>query len=142
MMPDYAAAVVAHLRANSALTNIVPSTRIVMEMPNATGMPQSWVLVRKSGGTGSIASHPYYRARLDFHCYGASAYEAFRVSRAVQAALIPENRVSTRIHAQDCVIANVAMESGHVALEAQEGWPFVLSVYGFLVYEVEVKVTA
>lgn len=139
MMPDYAAAIVAHLRANTELTAIVPATRIVMEMPNAAGMPKSWVLVRKAGGTGAIASHPYARHRLDIHSYGASAYEAFRVSRAVQAALIPESRSGMRIHQQGCVIPKVWQESGHLALEAQEGWPFVLSVYGFLVYEAEVS---
>lgn len=138
MMPDYAAAIVSRLRADAALTAIVPASRIVMEMPDAKGMPQSWVLVRKAGGTGAIGSHPYHRTRIDVHSYGATGFEAFRVSRAVQAALIPTERQSTRIHAHGCVIASVAMESGHMGLEAQEGWPFVLSSYALTVYEVEV----
>lgn len=139
-MPDYAAALVAHLRDHPAPAGIVPPARIAMELDDAGNMPQSWVLVRKAGGPGSHGAAPYYRARVDIQCYGATGYEAFRVARAVQAALVPVDRRSTRIHRHGCVIPRVWMESGHLGLETPEGWPFVQTAYALNVYEVEVPV--
>lgn len=138
MIPDYVSALVAHLRGAEIVTTIVPAARIAMEINSAEGLPRSNVIVRKAGGSGSDVSMPYYRGRLDIHCYGATGYEAMRLARAIQAALIPEDRKSTRIHAQDCVIASVGMESGHIGLETPEGWPFVLTVYSLTIYEVAV----
>jgi hypothetical protein len=138
MMPDHVSALVAYLRTNSDVTAIAPAARIGMEIPSGAQMPRSNVIIRKSGGAGSDDYAPYYRGRVDIHCYGANGYETMRLARAVQAALIPQDRKSTRIHAQGCVIAGVGMESGHIGLETPEGWSYVVTVYSLQVYEVAV----
>lgn len=138
MMPDYTSALVAYLRATTVVTDIVPATRIGMEIPSGAEMPRSNVIVRKSGGAGSSANMPYYRARVDIQCYGANGFETMRLARAVQSALIPQDRKSTRIQAQGCVIAGVGMESGHIGLETPEGWSYVVAAYSLMVYELAV----
>ncbi|HBY46025.1 MAG TPA: hypothetical protein DEU95_06290 [Chloroflexi bacterium] len=133
MMPDYAAAVVAHLRAQSAVLAFAPSARIAMHIPDSADMPENWIIVSPAGGRGPIGRSPYLSARLDVMTYGVTGYEAMRGARIVAGVLTPPGR-STRIRQLDCVIAEVAMEAGFIRLQTpREGWPYVATPYALTV---------
>lgn len=128
-VPDYAAAVVAHLRAQPEMLAFAPAARIATHIPDSADMPENWVVVGAAGGRGEIGGSPYLSARVDVLTYGATGYEAMRGARIVAGLLTPPGR-SSRIRQLDCLIASVGMEGGFIRLQTpREGWPYVATPY-------------
>ncbi len=128
-VPDYAAAIVAHLRDQPEALAFAPGARIAMHVPDSADMPENWIIVSPAGGRGQVGDGPYLSARVDVLTYGATGFEAMRGARIVAGILVPPGR-STRIRQLDCLIASVGMEGGFIRLQTpREGWPYVATPY-------------
>lgn len=132
-LPDYASAIVAHLRAQARVLAFTPANRVAMHIPESADMPQNWIVVTAAGGRGRLGQSPYMHARVDVHVYGANDYEAMRGARIVASVLCPPYG-SSRIVTHGCCIAEVEQESGlFPSRTPREGWDFVFGSYGLTV---------
>lgn len=129
---DHVGAVVARLRAVTNLLTLCPDQvvgnvtvkRIAGEF-RPLDKPQRAVTVLDSGGFGG--EMPLDRPRVSVYCYAGSGYEAAKLARLVQAALVPLDRQETMFIAAGVVVTNVTKVTGFLPLPlskplSDKGW--------------------
>lgn len=138
VIPDYVGALIAYLRAQTAVTDLVPAERITGRLPDAEGMPRFHITFQKTGGGGNDRYVPIMKPRVDMRCYGATPYEAMRLFRTVNPYLVPQSR-NVGFRATDCLVLDVNLELNVVGdVEPDTGWPRTWCSYRLTVMEVPV----
>lgn len=125
-VPDPTAALVAYLRADTALYALVGARVYGAELPasEASHMPRAAVVVRDAGGMGARSEAPVWTPRVDVWCYGATPLEAKAVHLAVHAALRVLHR---QVHAGALLHAASPGSGPHADRDPDTRWPLVWS---------------
>ena len=89
VMPDFKSALIAHLRAQAALTEVVAAERIVGRVPDYDGAQSgNWLAIINVGGRDDFNTEiPIIHPHLEAHCMGTSGYESIRIWRYLKAVL-------------------------------------------------------
>ena len=143
MIPDVASALRAFLRADADVIAIATAARVYAgEMPAAEAalQPRAAVVLAMAGGPGDRGHVRIGRTRVDIRSYGATGFEATRLSNAVHEALKELSRVRVSSGAPaitPTLIHSVMSESGPTPLRDADGdWPMTLRTYEVLAAEV------
>ncbi len=89
LIQDAVGAMVAYLKAQSAISTLL-STRVYgLELPeaDAVSMPRKAIVVNTAGGIGEASELDVFQHRLDFMCYGETPFEAYEVWRTLRTEL-------------------------------------------------------
>jgi len=137
-MPDSLEALVTYLRNDDGVASLCEGRVWRPELPNADGMPQPTVVVRRSGGGVLVGAGSYlsvHDERIDINAYGSTPGEAAKVSSAVFAAL-----KSLRRQVSDETLVHWAIpEMAPMSLrDPDTEWPYEVSSWQVLISEVEV----
>lgn len=135
-MIDVHSALLTFLRAPSDLRTLLGGNYVYWpEIPANSGMPRKAIAFRISGGVTSEYL-PEQAARVTFRCYGASAYDAMTVYRALY----------DRLHGlQNFIVGTVGFHGaeedvpGEPLEDPATGWHFAFTVYTLRVATVPVS---
>lgn len=143
MIPDVLSALRALVRADAGVTAIAPADRIyAARMPQleTTLQPRAAVVLARSGGPGDRGRLKVARERIDVRAYGATEFEAARLSYAVHELFKATERVRVTSAAPvitPTLIHGITLEGGPTDLHDADGdWPMTLRTYEVLAAEV------
>lgn len=136
-MPDWIAALVAHLRADAGVTALCATAAIRGDPLGGTGAPDYAISLQRAGGPGAFWYTPMMEVRVDVRCYGPTGYEATHVWRVVHAAL-EADRQRNGFTAASCRVRDIHLVSAPIDNLNDAGWPLTLASYQLLVSEVSV----
>jgi hypothetical protein len=132
-LPDLAGAIVAHLRASSAIADLA-GTKISARRQEAWGLPAYAVLVENGrGGVGELAGG-LQKERVDLTCYGPDDRTAHLLWRTVHYYLLPPigSGRATGFTAAQTAILTIEQEGGPLRLvDPDTGWPYTQASYQF-----------
>jgi hypothetical protein len=142
VIPDVLSALRQLVRADGAVLAIVTDAQRVYagEMPASESalQPRAAVVLSRAGGPGDHGRVKIGRYRIDVRAYGATGFEAFRLSNAVHELLKASERV--RVSAggiTPTLLHGAVLEGGPSDLRDADGdWPFTLRTYEVLAAEV------
>lgn len=132
-MIDPIPAVLRVLKNNSTVNTLTASRLYRDELPSATGMPRTAVVVKAAGGPGGGAYLEYARVRVDVDCWASTPGDAVRLHLAVRTAL----KHMPRQVVDGVLLHSVEVSSdGISARDPDTDWPVTVSSYLVAVAEV------
>lgn len=140
-IPDAKAAALSHLRNTQTVIDIATEQNIRGTMPARTRTSNGfYVTATKIPGGNANPWVPTSSVTLELRCYGPSAYEAMKLSRAVQGAFIPYDRRSYGFNYHGCNVYDVRLRTGHAEFpepgyDGNGDWDMVRTVYEFFFWE-------
>jgi hypothetical protein len=137
MMPDPRVGFIAHLKAATAITALVPTADIGGTPPGGTGAPKYAIAVQEMPGLGARVYVPQMQIRMLVRCYGPTDFEANKVARTVHYEL-EGNRQMNGFTAGGCRFLDVHLAASPSHDLNDAGWPLSLLVYDCWISEVAV----
>lgn len=141
--PNVLSAIRAVLRADGAVTALVPAAQIYAgSMPGeeAALQPRPAIVITRAGGFPVRGHAQLARPRLDVRCYGATEFQADYIGETVYGRLkaLSRRRVTAAAPAITPTLVHSVEEAGGPSdLRDPDGdWPFQLRTYEVLVAEV------
>ena len=141
-LPDILGALVARLRSFSEITALTstaagyvnpagnPATRVSAQRGDNWKMPTHAVVLRLAGGPADDMAVRFKRTRVDVECFGPNAFEAARLWRTVDPALLWGASGLNGFRQAGCRVDSVEREGGpNLVTDDSLGWPFILSSY-------------
>lgn len=137
MMPDPREGFIAHLKAATAITTLVPTADIGGTPPGGTGAPKYAIAVQLAPGLGARVYVPQMQVRLLVRCYGPTDYESGKVARTVHFEL-EGDRQRNGFTAGGCRFLDVHLAASPYPDLNDAGWPLTLLTYDCWISEVPV----
>ena len=127
MSADVIGAMVALLKAQSAVSNLVVDRVFGIELPDeeAASMPRKAIVIRPAGGVSPVGGYvKHTAARFDFICWGETPFEADRLSRAVFNTLKAARRQTVSVEGVPVLIHWIEDAGGRLAIrDSDTNWP-------------------
>lgn len=141
-IPDVLSAVRVVLRADTAVTAIVPAGQIYAgEMPQTESVlqPRAAVILALAGGRSDYGYAQIGRRRMDVRCYGTTPFEAMKLANQVYESLkgLQRRRVTSGAPViTPTLIHGINVESGPTPLRDADGdWAMVLTTFEIVAAE-------
>ena len=128
LIQDGLGALVSYLKAQSAISALIGTRVYGLEVPkaDATAMPRKCIVINNAGGIGQASDLDVYQWRLDFKCYGETAFEAVKVWRTLRTELRDLDKNVT----DSTVLYNALHSAGPFSFQDQPTeWPVTLDTW-------------